>query len=65
MDGANPPKARREGVLERGEEMPRRSPAVTGLERPPLGEIQVEPRTAFVRPEPERLGAFFSVKGVF
>ena len=33
-----------EGTLERGEEMPRRSPAVIGQECPPLGEIQVEPR---------------------
>lgn len=32
MAGENPPKLWREGALERGEEMPRRTPAVTGSE---------------------------------
>ena len=34
-------------------------PAVTGFERPPPGEIQVVPRTQYVRPEPLAQGDFF------
>ena len=37
MDGGNPPKALREGPPEPGQEMARRSPAVTGSERAPSG----------------------------
>ena len=35
------------------------APAVTGFERPPPGEIQVVPRTQYVRPEPKAQGDFF------
>ena len=68
MAGANPSRAEWEGPLERGQEMARRLPAVTGNEvRVSHTRIQVEPRTKlFVRPEPtNRLGAIFyaSVRG--
>ena len=52
MAGENPPKAGGEGALERGQEMARRSPAVTGNEaRVNQTRIQVEPRIV-IRPEP-------------
>ena len=59
MAGASPPKLGWEGALERGQEMVRRPPPLPG-QSVPNGEIQVEPRTAFVRPEPRRLRAFFA-----
>ena len=51
MVGANPPMARREGTLERGQEMARRPPGVIGHECAPPAQIQVEPRIV-IRPEP-------------
>jgi len=49
MAGENPPQARREGAdCRRGQEMARRSPAVTGNEvRTSQVRIQVEPRIIF------------------
>ena len=50
MAGENPHQARREGaVCRRGQEMARRSPAVTGNEvRTSQVRIQVEPRICYV-----------------
>ena len=60
VDGVNPPRAGWEGPLERGQEMARRSPAVTGNEvRVSQTRIQVEPRTAlFALSRYSRLRAF-------
>ncbi len=65
MAGANPSRAEWEGPLERGQEMARRSPAVTGNEvRVSQTRIQVEPRTAlFALSRYSRLRAFLFALG--
>ena len=62
MAGANPPRAGREGTLERGQEM---APAVTGNEvRVSQTRIQVEPRTVlFALSRYSRLRAFLFALG--
>ena len=60
MDGANPPKAGREGTLERGQEMARRPPPLPGQSaRQPAANSGGTTDKSFVRPEPFGLGAFF------
>ena len=59
MAGENPPKAWREGPLERGQEMARRRPPLPGKSaHQPDGNSGGTTDKFFVRPEPKRLGAF-------
>lgn len=62
MVGENPPRLWGKGALERGQEMARRSPAVTGFECPHWGNSGGTTDN-FVRPEPEEGSGRFAVPG--